>query len=74
MKKSKSIKLDARIRRAAMTYSAAEKQQLQAIALATGRSESDVLRHAVNIAYGFGWPVPLWRKSGAVKIIEKKVE
>jgi hypothetical protein len=53
--------------RAEMTFATAEEHtELDKLALDHGgMSRSDLLRHAVNIAFGLNWPVPLFRKTEA---------
>jgi hypothetical protein len=53
-----------KFRRAEMSYSSEDEiEQMKGICLNNDRSVSDVLRHAMNVAYGLNWPVPLWRKA-----------
>jgi hypothetical protein len=40
-----------------------ESDELEALALKFGYSHSDLLRHAVTIAFKTQWPVPLWRRA-----------
>lgn len=40
-----------------------ESDQLEALADRHGFSQSDLLRHAVNKAFGLNWQAPLWRRA-----------
>lgn len=50
--------------RAEMTFATAEEPaELDKLAQDRGISRSDLLRQAVNLAFGLNWPVPLFRKT-----------
>lgn len=52
--------------RAEMTFATAdEPTELDKLAQTRGISRSDLLRQAVNLAFGLNWPVPLFRKTEA---------